>query len=110
MGLFGKKKEEKEACGCGCSGGCAAQDTSRGIFVLGGGCAKCNALEASVRAALVELGREDAVGHVTDFARIAALGVMSTPALLVDGTVLCSGRVLSKEEAKALLLAAEKKA
>lgn len=109
MGLFGKKKEEKEACGCGCSGGCAAQDTSCGIFVLGGGCAKCNALEASVRAALAELGRQDSVGHVTDFAQIAALGVMSIPALLVDGRVLCSGRVLSKDEANALL-AAEKKA
>ena len=103
MGLFGKKKKETAACGC--AGGCNAPavDTSHGVFVLGGGCAKCNELEASVRAALAELGRQEEVGHVTDFAQIAALGVMTTPALLVDGKVLSSGRVLNKEEAKALL-------
>ncbi|HJD17682.1 MAG TPA: thioredoxin family protein [Candidatus Fournierella excrementavium] len=103
MGLFGKKKEEKTACGC--AGGCnaPAADTSRGIFVLGGGCAKCNELEAAVRAALAELGRQEEVGHVTDFVQIAALGVMATPALLVDGKVLASGRVLKKDEVKALL-------
>ncbi len=103
MGLFGKKKEEKTACGC--AGGCNAPavDTSRGIFVLGGGCAKCNELETAVRAALAELGRQEEVGHVTDFAQIAALGVMATPALLVDGKVLASGRVLKKDEVKALL-------
>lgn len=103
MGLFGKKKEEKTACGC--AGGCNAPavDTSRGIFVLGGGCAKCNELETAVRAALAELGRQEEVGHETDFAQIAALGVMATPALLVDGKVLASGRVLKKDEVKALL-------
>ena len=103
MGLFGKKKKETAACGC--AGGCNAPavDTSRGVFVLGGGCAKCNELEASVRAALAELGRQEEVGHVIDFVQIAALGVMTTPALLVDGKVLSSGRVLNKEEAKALL-------
>lgn len=103
MGLFGKKKKETAACGC--AGGCNAPavDTSRGVFVLGGGCAKCNELEASVRAALAELGWQEEVGHVTDFVQIAALGVMTTPALLVDGKALSSGRVLNKDEAKALL-------
>ena len=103
MGLFGKKKKETAACGC--AGGCNAPavDTSRGVFVLGGGCAKCNELEAAVRAALAELGRQEEVGHVTDFVQIAALGVMATPALLVDGKVLASGRVLKKDEVKALL-------
>lgn len=103
MGLFGEKKEEKTACGC--AGGCNAPavDTSRGIFVLGGGCAKCNELEAAVRAALAELSRQEEVGHVTDFVQIAALGVMATPALLVDGKVLASGRLLKKDEVKALL-------
>ena len=40
---------------------------------------------------------------MTDFVQIAALGVMATPALLVDGKVLASGRVLNKDEVKALL-------
>ena len=58
---------------------------------------------AGYRAALAELGRQEEVGHVTDFVQIAALGVMATPALLVAGKVLCAGRVLNKDEAKALL-------
>lgn len=74
-----------------------------GIQVLGSGCAKCGALEEAVRRALAELGMDAAVGHVTDFGRIAAYGVMSTPALVVDGKVVSCGRVLTKEEAKALI-------
>lgn len=90
MGLFRKAKSE-------------AANTASGVQVLGSGCAKCNALEAAARAALEELGMDAAVGHVTDFAQIAAYGVMSTPALAVDGKVVSCGRALNKEEAKALI-------
>ena len=44
-----------------------------------------------------------AIDHVTDFAQIAAYGVMTTPALVVDGKVVCCGKVLKKDEAKALI-------
>ena len=71
--------------------------------VLGSGCAKCNALEQAVRAALAELGMDTAVEHVTDFVQIASYGVMTTPALVVDGKVVSCGRVLRKEEAKTLI-------
>lgn len=71
--------------------------------MLGSGCAKCNALEAAVQAALHELGMDDTIEHVTDFAQIAAYGVMTTPALLVDGKVVSYGKVLSQEEARALI-------
>ncbi len=71
--------------------------------MLGSGCAKCNALEAATREALAALGMEEPVDHVTDFAKIAAYGVMTTPALVVDGKVLSNGRVLKKEEVMALL-------
>ena len=103
MGLFGKKKEEKTACGC--AGGCnaPAADTSRGIFVLGGGCAKCNELEAATKAALAELGMDTTIDHVTDFAQIASYGVMTIPALVVDGKVVAYGKVLKPEEIEALL-------
>ena len=74
--------------------------------VLGSGCAKCNALEESVRAALDELGMDDAIDHVTDFAQIAAYGVMTTPALVVDGKVVSYGKVLNKEQAKAVIRSA----
>ena len=71
--------------------------------MLGSGCAKCNALEDAVRAALAELGRDTAIEHVTDFAQIAAYGVMTTPALVVNGKVVSYGKVLKEDEAKALL-------
>lgn len=41
---------------------------------------------------------DTAIDHVTDFAEIAAYGVMSTPALVVDGKVVSYGRVLKVEE------------
>jgi len=109
MGLFGKKNEEERPCCCG--GSCTPEQMARaeagqaapGVKVLGSGCAKCNALEAAVKEALAELGMDTAVEHVTDFAEIAAYGVMTTPALVVDGKVVSYGKVLKKEEAAALL-------
>ena len=99
MNLFGKKKQEAAPV----QGGQVS-----GIQVLGSGCAKCNALEDAVKAALAELGQESVVEHVTDFVQIAAMGVMTTPALAVDGRVVSSGRVLTKEEAKQLIQEARK--
>jgi len=107
MGLFGKKKKEEVAAPCECGGACESKANSEeqnaAILVLGGGCAKCNQLEAAVRQAMGELGLNEAVCHVTDFTEIAAAGVMTTPALMIDGKVVSSGRVLSKGEALELL-------
>ncbi len=69
------------------------------VLVLGSGCAKCNELEKNVKAAMTELGMDDIVDHVTDFAKIAAYGVMSTPALVVDGKVVSTGKVLKTKDA-----------
>ena len=69
------------------------------VKVLGAGCEKCNALETAVVAALEELGMDTEIQHITDFAEIAAYGVMSTPALVVDGKVVSYGKVLKKDEA-----------
>lgn len=109
MGLFSrKKKEASTAC---CCGACTPETVSQpervkatgGIQILGSGCAKCNALEQAAREALAELGMDTAIDHVTDFAQIAAYGVMTTPALVIDGKVASYGKVLKKEEAKALI-------
>lgn len=109
MGFFHRnKKEEPASC---CCGSCTPEEMTRaeenknsgGIKVLGSGCAKCNALEQAVQEALAELGMETAIDHVTDFAQIAAYGVMTTPALVVDGKVVSYGKVLKKDEAKALI-------
>ena len=57
-----------------------------------------NELEANVKEALAELGMNTTIDHVTDFAQIAAYGVMSTPALVGDGKVAAYGKVLKKDE------------
>ncbi|CDC71774.1 MULTISPECIES: thioredoxin family protein [environmental samples] len=108
MWLFGKKKETCKTCGCGnpC-GDKPAEQTGTGasvrIQVLGSGCAKCNALEEAVREALAELKIDAEIQHVTDFTQIAAYGVMTTPALAVEGKVVSCGKVLKKEEVEQLL-------
>ena len=108
MGLFHKKKEEKSCCcGSGCTPEKMAQTgavkTTAEIKVLGAGCAKCRALEDTTKAALEERNRNTTIDHVTDFSQIAAYGVMTTPALVVDGKVVSYGKVLNKDEVKALI-------
>jgi len=68
------------------------------IKVLGSGCKKCITLTENTQAALANLGREAQIIKVTDFAEIAAHGVMSTPALVIDNKVVSVGKVLSTEE------------
>jgi small redox-active disulfide protein 2 len=110
MGLFGKKKEEKKSCCCG--GDCNAETMAQAqtaknkgaaVKILGTGCAKCNELEAATREALTELGMDANIDHITDFTQIAAYGVMTTPALVVDGKVVAFGKVLKKDEVVRIL-------
>lgn len=74
-----------------------------GVKILGGGCAKCNQLEEATVKALDELGMDIIIDHVRDYEKIAAYGVMTTPALVVDGKVVSYGKVLKKEEVIELL-------
>ena len=53
--------------------------------------------------ALKELGMDTEIEHVTDFAKIAAYGVMTTPALVVGDKVVSYGKVLKKDEVVKLL-------
>lgn len=120
-GLFGGNKsggccdmeivEESEEQGCGCSGGsCCGTDAQDGadtetaaIQILGPGCKNCQALEANVKEALEKMGKAVSVGHVTEFDKIAAYGVMSTPGLVVNGKVVSSGKVLKVDAIVELL-------
>jgi small redox-active disulfide protein 2 len=75
------------------------------IKILGSGCKKCITLNENTQAALANLGREAQVIKVTDFAEIAAHGVMSTPALAIDDKVVSVGKVLTVSEVEKLLSA-----
>lgn len=127
MRLFGKKEKRETECTCG--GNCEpvnnkeAKETSccdanysseniekaeenkkeNGIKILGSGCAKCIALEKSTKEALTELNVKENIDHITDFTQIASYGVMSTPALVINGKVVSYGKVLNKDEVKDLL-------
>jgi len=68
------------------------------IEVLGTGCAKCNKLEAVTRAAADKLGVPYEIEHVRDINAIVRRGVMTPPALVIDGQVVVSGRVPSDAE------------
>lgn len=63
------------------------------VKVLGSGCANCQRLERDTRTALDDAGIIYELTKVTDFADIAAYGVMQTPALVMNEKVLSSGRI-----------------
>lgn len=105
---FGKKKEETSSCcgSCDCESMAKAESAKAegaSVKVLGSGCAKCNQLEAATKAALEQLGMDTTIDHVTDFSKIAAYGVMTTPALVVDGKVVSYGKVLKTDEVVKIL-------
>jgi small redox-active disulfide protein 2 len=73
------------------------------IQILGGGCPNCEKLAANATRAADQLELDYSLEKITDFAAIAAMGVLQTPALAVDGTVLQSGRVADIDECRELL-------
>jgi len=68
------------------------------IKILGTGCAKCNRLEQLTKEAASELGIEAQFEHVTQMEHIMAYPIMTTPALVIEEQVKCSGRIPSKDE------------
>ena len=74
------------------------------VKILGSGCPGCHALEESAKRAVEELGLKDVqFDHVRDIAKIVEYGVMSTPAIVIDGQVRASGRIPDVEEIKSWL-------
>ncbi len=73
------------------------------IEVLGTGCAKCKNLYENVKKAVELSGKEAEVVKVEEIAKIMKYGVMSTPALVVDGVVKFSGKVPGADEIRGML-------
>lgn len=70
------------------------------IEILGMGCAKCHKLEEDVWDAVHESGVEALIVSVQDIKKIMSYGVMTTPALVVDGEVKMAGKSPTKDEIK----------
>lgn len=74
------------------------------VEVLGTGCAKCKTLYENTKKALEESGKIAEVLKVEDIPSIMKYGVMSTPALVIDGQVKFAGKLATVAEIKEMLL------
>jgi len=68
------------------------------VKVLGSGCANCKRLESLVHKVVAEADLEAEVEKVTDYAQMMRWNVMRTPGLVVNDTLVASGRVPSEAE------------
>ena len=75
----------------------------KSVKVLGPGCAKCQKLLEQTEIAAREIGLDCNIEKVTDIQEITTYGVMITPALVIDGRVVVSGKVPSVDELKAMM-------
>jgi small redox-active disulfide protein 2 len=68
------------------------------VKVLGPGCYKCHELDKRVREVAKELGVDAQIEYVQDIKKIIEYPILTTPGLVVNGKVVCSGKVPSKSE------------
>lgn len=77
------------------------------IVILGPGCPNCKKVEALTKEAVAELNLDDVTFQkVTDMAEIMQYPILRTPGLVINGKVVCSGRIPTKAEIKEWLMAA----
>jgi small redox-active disulfide protein 2 len=70
------------------------------IKILGTGCAKCMQLEKVTKEAVKELGIDAKIEDVKDITKILEYPILTTPGLVIDEKVVCSGKIPSKDEVK----------
>jgi len=73
------------------------------IQIAGPGCPRCEATERNVFNACAELDLAADISHLRDVKEFAALGVILTPAVLVDGKIVVAGKVPTVAELKEIL-------
>ena len=74
------------------------------VEILGTGCAKCNALAENVQKALSKIDGFHQIEKVEDIMKIMAYDVVSTPALVINGVVKSTGKLLSVDEVLELVI------
>jgi small redox-active disulfide protein 2 len=75
------------------------------IQVAGPGCPRCQETEKNVREACSQLNLAADISHVFDMKEFSKLGVLFTPAVIVNGKIVVSGKLPTVEELKKLLSA-----
>ena len=70
------------------------------VKILGSGCANCKKLESVAREAAAAAGIEADVVKVTDLSAILAYDLLSTPGLVIDDKLVCSGRIPTQAEVR----------
>jgi len=73
------------------------------IKVLGTGCRKCKALLAATEEAVKTTGVQADIEYVTDMMQIAETGLLSTPGLMINNTIVSSGKVLEVQAVAELI-------
>ncbi|MBA3066457.1 thioredoxin family protein [bacterium] len=73
------------------------------IEILGTGCPKCRQLEKNVNDAVTETGITAEVVKITKINEIMGYGVMVTPALVIDGKIISTGKVIGTDDIKKLI-------
>jgi len=74
------------------------------IKILGPGCARCDQLKKTTRQVVEELGIDASIEEVKDVKRIMDYPILTTPGLVVDGELVCSGKVPDKAEVTRLIV------
>jgi small redox-active disulfide protein 2 len=77
------------------------------IKILGPGCANCRKVEQITHKSVSELGFQADISKVTDYGEIMAYPIISTPGLVIDGEVVCSGRIPTQAEVTTWLVNAQ---
>jgi len=76
------------------------------IKILGPGCARCHELDKRTREAVKELGIAADVEYIQDISQILEYNILTTPGLVINGEVVCSGKVPGKDELQKILTSA----
>jgi small redox-active disulfide protein 2 len=80
------------------------------IKILGPGCARCHQLGETTREAVKELGIDAEIEEVKDINKIMEYPILTTPGLVINGQVVCTGRVPTKAELTEFIAKARPKA